>query len=220
MEDCNAALRLDDASIKGHYLLGVALDAHARFDEAARHLYRALELCKERTISYKEDIQRAMLATRKRQWQAASAASDVQIGTAERLLPLLVRQHYEDERRALRESAGGESARAVELNAEAQSIEGCACDAITALRRQRGPGRVPDYFCCKITMEVMLDPVVTPDGITYERSALLEHLRKVGRFDPVTRRDISEGQLSSNLALKEAINAYLEENPWAYDSPT
>jgi len=67
-------------------------------------------------------------------------------------------------------------------------------------------------------MEVMLDPVTTPDGITYERSALTEHLKKVGRFDPVTRREIKEGQISSNLALKEAITAYLESNPWAYEA--
>lgn len=51
MADCRVALGLDDTSIKGHYLLGVALDANSDFGEATRHLWRALELCKERTIS-------------------------------------------------------------------------------------------------------------------------------------------------------------------------
>lgn len=161
-----------------------------------------------------------MLAARKRQWAAAAPVAELHVGTAERMLPLLVREHYDAERAKLRAQGGGESLRSIELQAEAQSVESTTRDAVGALRRQAGPGKVPDYFCCKITMEVMLDPVTTPDGITYEKSALLEHLRKVGRFDPVTRRDISESQLASNLALKEAINAYLEENPWAYESPT
>ncbi len=42
-----------------------------------------------------------------------------------------------------------------------------------------GMRQVPDHFCCKITMDIFRDPVITPSGITYERSALLEHLRKV-----------------------------------------
>lgn len=67
-------------------------------------------------------------------------------------------------------------------------------------------------------MEIMLDPVTTPDGITYEKGALVEHLRKVGRFDPVTRRDITEGQLVPNLGLKEAITHYLDGHPWAYEA--
>jgi STIP1 family protein 1 len=28
-------------------------------------------------------------------------------------------------------------------------------------------------------MDLFRDPVITPSGVTYERSALLEHLRKV-----------------------------------------
>ena len=32
--DCEQALRLDDTSIKGHYLLGVALDAQAAYADA------------------------------------------------------------------------------------------------------------------------------------------------------------------------------------------
>ena len=66
----------------------------------------------------------------------------------------------------------------------------------------------------------MLDPVVTPDGITYERSAITEHIQKVGKFDPVTRREgLEPSQLVPNLALKEAINDFLERNPWAYEGP-
>lgn len=33
----------------------------------------------------------------------------------------------------------------------------------------------------------MDDPVVTPSGITYERALLVEHLKRNGPTDPITR---------------------------------
>ena len=42
--DCRHALQIDDTSIKGHYLLGVALDATREYAEAVQQLWRALEL--------------------------------------------------------------------------------------------------------------------------------------------------------------------------------
>jgi STIP1 family protein 1 len=52
---------------------------------------------------------------------------------------------------------------------------------------QDRPGDVPDYLCCQITMDIFRDPVITPSGVTYEREVLMEHLRRVGKFDPLTR---------------------------------
>jgi len=36
---------------------------------------------------------------------------------------------------------------------------------------------VPDILCCKISFEIMRDPVITPSGITYERRDIEEHLQ-------------------------------------------
>jgi len=36
---------------------------------------------------------------------------------------------------------------------------------------------VPDILCCKISFEIMRDPVITPSGITYERKDIEEHLQ-------------------------------------------
>lgn len=50
--------------------------------------------------------------------------------------------------------------------------------------------QVPDYLCCKITMDIFRDPVITPSGVTYERAVLYEHLQKVGvlrtLYEPLT----------------------------------
>ncbi|KAI4979438.1 hypothetical protein ZWY2020_016191 [Hordeum vulgare] len=62
------------------------------------------------------------------------------------------------------------------------------------------PGYVPDYLCCQITFEIFRDPVITPSGVTYERAILIEHLRKVGNFDPVTREPL-KGNFTLNPFL-------------------
>jgi STIP1 family protein 1 len=65
-------------------------------------------------------------------------------------------------------------------------------------------------------MEILKDPVITPSGITYEKSARLEHLQKVGEFDPVTRELLRSDQIIPNFAIKAAASAYLKDNGWAY----
>ncbi|XP_050148588.1 E3 ubiquitin-protein ligase CHIP-like isoform X2 [Malus sylvestris] len=78
------------------------------------------------------------------------------------------------------------------------------------------PSEVPDYLCCKITLDIFRDPVITPSGATYERSVILHHLEKVGKFDPITREPLDQSELIPNFALKEAVQAYLQEHGWAY----
>jgi STIP1 family protein 1 len=67
-----------------------------------------------------------------------------------------------------------------------------------------------------LTFEVFRDPVVAPSGNSYERSAITEHLKKVGGFDPVTRERMSLDDLRPNLALRNAAHAWLETHAWAY----
>ncbi|XP_031113383.1 E3 ubiquitin-protein ligase CHIP isoform X2 [Ipomoea triloba] len=78
------------------------------------------------------------------------------------------------------------------------------------------PTEVPDYLCCNITLEIFRDPVITPSGFTYERAVILNHLQKVGNFDPITREPLNTCQLIPNLAIKEAVQSYLAKHGWAY----
>lgn len=65
-----------------------------------------------------------------------------------------------------------------------------------------------DHLVDPISFNLFTDPVVTPAGITYEKSNLLQHMRKRGEFDPLTREPIKETQLYSNLAVKELVMEY------------
>lgn len=67
----------------------------------------------------------------------------------------------------------------------------------------------PEEYLDPISFNLFNDPVVTPNGITYERAYLLEHLEKKGKFDPVTKQPLREHQLYPNLALKDAVENYI-----------
>ncbi|KAG0227924.1 STIP1 y and U box-containing protein 1 [Actinomortierella wolfii] len=85
-------------------------------------------------------------------------------------------------------------------------------------RKTLAPRVVPDYFLDKITFEFMHDPVIsTKSGITYERKMIQEHFAHGRMFDPIAQVPMTEQDLIPNRALKDACEAYLEENGWAVD---
>ncbi|PMD47157.1 U-box-domain-containing protein [Hyaloscypha variabilis F] len=76
--------------------------------------------------------------------------------------------------------------------------------------------KVPDWCLDDITFSVMLDPVVTKTGQSYDRSSIMEHLKR-SPTDPLTREPLRVEDLRPNLALKAACEEFLEENGWAVD---
>ena len=79
----------------------------------------------------------------------------------------------------------------------------------------------------KISFEIMVDPVITPSGITYDRTEILEHLHKMGPFDPLSRQPLDEKALIPNLAVKgvslkshsiELVDEFLHGHGWAVDA--
>jgi len=59
-----------------------------------------------------------------------------------------------------------------------------------------------------IQQQIMLDPVVDPDGHSYEREAILKWLER-SSVSPITRRPLAAHQLKENRALKAVIHEYL-----------
>jgi len=62
----------------------------------------------------------------------------------------------------------------------------------------------------------MHDPVMTKTGNSYDRSTVMEHLKR-SNTDPLTREPLLWGDLRPNLALKRACEDFLTENGWAVD---
>jgi STIP1 family protein 1 len=63
---------------------------------------------------------------------------------------------------------------------------------------------------------VFREPVITPSGCSYERSALLEHLAKVGSWDPISRAPMTQSDVTLNVGLRNAVQFYLDSHPWAW----
>ena len=92
--DARGALALEETSIKAHYFLGLALTSMATdYDEGVAHLKRALDLCKEATVSYKDDIVRALLRARKQRWEAGRTEVEAKLRAAEALVEHVLQVH-------------------------------------------------------------------------------------------------------------------------------
>lgn len=68
---------------------------------------------------------------------------------------------------------------------------------------------VPEGFVCPLTQEIMKDPVMDPEGNSYERSAIEAWLDK-NQTSPITRKSLTKENLFPNRALKDAIAAHLK----------
>jgi hypothetical protein len=66
-----------------------------------------------------------------------------------------------------------------------------------------------DSITCPITQEVMHNPVIAPDGHTYEKSAIIECLTRYNR-SPLTRQIMSVSDITVNASMKYLCDAYHE----------
>jgi hypothetical protein len=67
-----------------------------------------------------------------------------------------------------------------------------------------------ESFFCPICLELMKDPVITPQGISFERKAILDWLKKNSNC-PITKAPLREVDLITNYALKCTIEDYLRK---------
>jgi len=74
-----------------------------------------------------------------------------------------------------------------------------------------------ESFFCPITQEVMQDPVVDPEGNSYERSAIEDWLSK-NNTSPLTRAPLTKSQLAPNRALREIIQEEIRKSVQNGDS--
>jgi len=76
-----------------------------------------------------------------------------------------------------------------------------------------------DHFLCPITQEVMADPVIGSDGITYERSAIEAWFAAGHRTSPLTRQPMVSQSLVPNIALRSMIQDAQRASPPASLQP-
>ena len=67
---------------------------------------------------------------------------------------------------------------------------------------------IPESFICPITQNIMIDPVISPYGISYEKYAIENWLSK-NNVDPFSQKPLKKEQLVRNFALKNAIREFI-----------
>lgn len=196
--DAQKALETERNNTKGGYLLGLCLCRRREWAEGVAALGRCREMARreQKPQSFQQEVLFALRQARKDEWHDGAPAHDAALDASAELAEGL-----------LASCEGGE-----ESAAAAEKLR-ALCEA--AKRASRAAWPIPDHLCCRISMELFVDPVCTPHGHSFERSCIERHLG-TSATDPLTRRHLTKAMLVPNLALKDAADAFLEENPWAW----
>jgi len=73
------------------------------------------------------------------------------------------------------------------------------------------PSIVPSFFFCPLTRSIMRDPVITPDGYTYERRAILRYLCLGLGLDPMSNNPLQHVHLVDDRLVRQAIDKARKE---------
>lgn len=97
----------------------------------------------------------------------------------------------------------------LEIEAFCNSID----DGSLALDFETDGGVIPDFFKCPISLGMMREPVIAPDGETYDRGSIEGWLRG-HNASPITREIFPLGsRLNPNRALQRQILSFVRDHP-------
>jgi hypothetical protein len=67
---------------------------------------------------------------------------------------------------------------------------------------------IPSLFICPITLQVMVDPLMTRNGLNFERAAIFSWLDQGSGSCPLTRKPLTASDLITNRRLKTRIRIW------------
>ena len=244
--DARSAMLLDRLNAKSHYVLGLALRARGSLADATARLERALDMSRrqKRGLAMESQFEGAAAAARSAWFTASNAAedrADLDLETVclsalsnagnpattkaiiiEGDCPLYssVMLPAIDDSSSSSESSDFLSSGHSNTTTKIEGNDVLASHQISSLfagrRKARSLRVVPQWAQDPITFDIMLDPVIGPTGISYERRSIESCLKVKPNECPVTRAPLVASSLFPNRALKTAIAAWLCDNPWAH----
>jgi hydroxypyruvate isomerase len=75
---------------------------------------------------------------------------------------------------------------------------------------------IPEYFICPLTQTLLVDPIINEFGHTYEKKQYMAYAAAKNK-DPISGSALTKNIMYDNIAVKNAIEYYLQENIWAFD---
>ena len=221
IDDCVSSVDLNPKWVKGFYLLGQSCIQLKRWAEASSWLMKAYLLAIEQKTDYILEILTLLREARKQKWynqqqKHAESQND--------LLAYISGLVEKDRQKLVSIFSNGRNIQDLSDDsaiAEMHALFDSRLHDIHSVfyKTQKEPKmvHVPDAMIGKISFETMLDPVISPSGISYDRTELLDHFQKIGHFDPLSRQPITEKDLIPNLALKDLIDEFITSHGWALD---
>ncbi|ANQ05780.1 Erythrocyte membrane protein [Plasmodium coatneyi] len=200
--DARQALNLEEESVKAHFILGLTLLHLNSLEEGLKKLTKAKTLSSYLKDSNESEINRYILQAKKliylRDEQNKQLTyTELQSFLIDKINLLNQIGYISNEEKCLR----------------TQQTENLFKEVLNSFQKKQ----IPDYLCCKISMCLMNEPVITPSGMTYDKIFLYEHVKHNGSFDPVSREQFSMREVIPNYAIKEATDNFLKCNPWAFE---
>ncbi|CAA9986142.1 E3 ubiquitin-protein ligase, putative [Plasmodium knowlesi strain H] len=200
--DARQALNLEEESVKAHFILGLTLLHLNSLEEGLKKLTKAKTLSSYLKDSNESEINRYILQAKKliylRDEQNKQLTyTELQSFLIDKISLLNQIGYISNEEKSLR----------------TQQTENLFKEILNSFQKKQ----IPDYLCCKISMCLMNEPVITPSGMTYDKIFLYEHVKHNGSFDPVSREQFSMREVIPNYAIKEATDNFLKCNPWAFE---
>ncbi|QPC63910.1 hypothetical protein HYE67_006141 [Fusarium culmorum] len=210
--DCEACLQLTPDNMKARYYLAEAQLALRDYDASLESALHAHKLCAATNDRSLAAVTSLVLRCKKERWDDREKKRMRQAKDLEReVLDMLTRE----KEAALAETEDGMEKQEIEEETQAK-IE--RMENIFEIAREDAEKKreIPDWAIDDISFGFMIDPVVTKTGKSYERSSIMEHLRR-HPSDPLTREPLTTSELRPNLALRQACEEFLENNGWAAD---
>ncbi|KAF2967224.1 hypothetical protein GQX73_g6338 [Xylaria multiplex] len=210
--DCHACLKLSGPNMKAYFILSQCLLALHDFDGALENALLAHRLGSEVSDKSLASLTTQVLRCKKDRWddlekKRAREGQELE----DQLISLIERERSEIV--ALCSSDVERDEVIEECDRKIETLRATFDAARVANEKRR---EVPDWAIDDISFGIMVDPVITKTGKSYERASILEALRR-HPIDPLTREPLYPSELRPNLGLKQACEEFLEQNGWAVD---
>ncbi|KAI0452039.1 U-box domain-containing protein [Xylaria acuta] len=210
--DCYTSLKLSGPNMKAYFLLSQCLVALHDFNGALENALEAHKMGTETNDKSLPQLTTQVLRCKKERWDELEKRRSREGQELEKeLIRLLEREHHAN----IADSAS-DIERAEILEEFANKITLLEA-TFEAARSASGKKReVPDWVIDDISFGIMVDPVITKTGKSYERASIMEALRR-NPVDPLTREPLLPSDLRPNIGLRQACEEFLENNGWAVD---
>lgn len=203
MDDSQSAIEIDEKNIKAQYVMAKCQLMRAQsisdlglVQKGVRRLRNAHGMCRsQKKDKFEKDIQKTIYR-----------ANKLVFIIKERIRLKKLEEFYSE---AMNKISNDKNLKESEKNRKIQLLD-------KYIDRDRYNYEIPDYFICELSKNLMLNPVITKHGNTYEKDPLLAFVHQNG-IDPKNNKPLNRMEVYPNLAIKDAMEEFLRDNAWAYE---